>query len=170
MFIASAIRFVRINAPSDREEVYTDPDSSLIDAQAAALATGAFNAGPFSGVQVKRAFKEEGATVTNYRNDRTTMINKAGVSTLLYDLSNPGQKVNLFKGEIEGEVVAGIIDGINDTFTLGQMPKKGGEKIYLNGARQTRGADYTINGVTVVFVPARVPQIGDRVTTDYPPA
>jgi hypothetical protein len=76
---------------------------------------------------------------------------------------------------VYGELLAGVIDGVNDTFTAAVIFTQ--EAVYYNGLRQRPGAvcDYTLaesGGVgtgfdTVIF--AVPPRTGDNVIIDYNP-
>jgi len=58
------------------------------------------------------------------------------------------------------EIPSGIINGINDTFTLANTPITGTEHVYVNGILQDEGSgnDYTISGNTIIFEPGAIPQ------------
>jgi hypothetical protein len=69
---------------------------------------------------------------------------------------------------VDGETPAGTLDGVNVTFTLAQMPSPYASlKLYRNGIRLKLGADYTLAGATITFVPAATPQAGDLLLADY---
>lgn len=62
------------------------------------------------------------------------------------------------------ETPAGDIDGMNTVFTLAETPNPVGSlELFLNGALQQRGADYTLSGTTITFVTA--PPVGPGVTS-----
>ena len=65
---------------------------------------------------------------------------------------------------IYNEVPAGIVNGINKTFTLANAPIAGKSSVYLNGIKLPASA-YTITGITLQMVTA--PAIGDEITIDY---
>lgn len=63
---------------------------------------------------------------------------------------------------IDGETPTGDIDGINDTYTLGNVPISGSARVYLNGLRTTA---FTIVGTTLTFTSP--PEEGDSIIVDY---
>lgn len=67
------------------------------------------------------------------------------------------------------EVPSGLIDGVNDTFTLANTPIAGTQAVYWNGNRMREGAgeDYTIAGAVITFEAANIPESGDSVAVDY---
>jgi hypothetical protein len=51
------------------------------------------------------------------------------------------------------ETPSGVIDGVNDVFTLSQIPlEDDAVEVYLNGLKQIPVVDYTISGATITFV------------------
>lgn len=69
---------------------------------------------------------------------------------------------------IDGEVPGGTIDGVNTTFTLANAPSPVTSLVlFRNGVVQQPGVDYTLNGSTVQFLAAAVPQSGDALTAWY---
>lgn len=64
------------------------------------------------------------------------------------------------------EIPTGIIDGINATFTLINLPIVGSEQVFLNGLLQdSRSVDYGISGNVITFI--MPPYAGDRVLVTY---
>ncbi len=61
------------------------------------------------------------------------------------------------------EVLAGTIDGVNDTFTIPTTPTTMAV-VFKNGMAQLEGSgnDYTRSGATVVFEAGNLPQTGDN--------
>lgn len=70
---------------------------------------------------------------------------------------------------VDDEIPAGVINGVNATFTLANAPIAGSQHLYKNGIRQTPGAgnDYTIAGATITFLAGNIPQTGDNLLADY---
>ena len=70
---------------------------------------------------------------------------------------------------VDNEEPSGIINGVNDTFTLANTPVPGSEKIFKNGIRMRIGAsrDYTIAGGTIIFNAGAIPQTGNSLWADY---
>jgi hypothetical protein len=70
--------------------------------------------------------------------------------------------------QIYGEVPAGIIDGVNVTFTLAYVPVNSNSvTLFRNGMRQQLGVDYTLAGKTVTFTTVSTPQSSDSLLVDY---
>jgi hypothetical protein len=68
--------------------------------------------------------------------------------------------------EVYGEVPAGVVNGVNASFSTSFPYRSGSERLYLNGVRQKRIGDYTVSPpTTVVFVLA--PRTDDVVLIDY---
>ena len=68
---------------------------------------------------------------------------------------------------VDAQIPIGLINGTNTTFTVAFPPNPPTSlHLYLNGLRQNAPADFTLNGVNIVFV-ALVPQIGDTILADY---
>lgn len=70
---------------------------------------------------------------------------------------------------VVGETPSGVINGVNDTFTLANTPKAGTVVLYRNGLRQQAGVaeNYTISGDTITFVAGQEPQTGEWIIADY---
>lgn len=63
------------------------------------------------------------------------------------------------------EIPAGVINGVNGTFTLSQTPVAGTLELFLNGLLQQNGVDYTLSGSTITHnLP---PQPGDWLFAVY---
>lgn len=68
----------------------------------------------------------------------------------------------------DGETPSGAVNGSNTTFTLAHTPTPATSlALYRNGLFMTQGVDYDLNGSTVTFVAAAVPQSGDVLTASY---
>lgn len=68
----------------------------------------------------------------------------------------------------DAEVPSGIINGLNQIFTVANTPSPTTSvEVYHNGILMEQGLDYTIAGATVTFNPASVPQVGDIVLVNY---
>jgi len=65
------------------------------------------------------------------------------------------------------EIPNGVINGINTSFSISQVPKLNTEQIYLNGVLLEPGneEDYTMSGATINFNYA--PLIGDRIRVSF---
>lgn len=64
-----------------------------------------------------------------------------------------------------GETPAGLVDGVNVTYTLANTPTVGTVQVYKSGLRQKAVTDYTISGGTITFGVA--PAIGSVLLADY---
>ena len=68
----------------------------------------------------------------------------------------------------DGELLTGVVDGTNNTFTLSGPPSPVSSlALFRNGIMQKPGVDYTLTGSTVAFVTASIPQSGDTVLASY---
>lgn len=60
---------------------------------------------------------------------------------------------------INNETLSGVVDGINPTFTLAQVPNPTSSVLLMkNGVCLFEGVGYTINGVTVTYQTGYIPQ------------
>ncbi len=68
--------------------------------------------------------------------------------------------------EVYGEVPAGVVNGVNATFSTSFSFRANTERLYLNGVRQKRVSDYTVSPPsTVIFV--LPPRTNDHILIDY---
>lgn len=71
------------------------------------------------------------------------------------------------------EVPSGVIDGVNDTFTLSYTPNAGSLKLFkfdsVVGVREYmfEGTDFTLSGITITYAAGEIPQIGDSHKAHY---
>ena len=65
----------------------------------------------------------------------------------------------------DGEVPAGLIDGLNGSFTIAHTPVTGSVHLFLNGQRLVYLVDYTITGVNISMT--TIPGTGDSLISDY---
>jgi hypothetical protein len=71
-------------------------------------------------------------------------------------------------GFVDGESLAGIVDGSNVSFGLSAAPDPVSSlALYRNGILQKTAQDYTLTGSTVQFVTAAAPQPGDTLLASY---
>ncbi len=71
-------------------------------------------------------------------------------------------------GFIDGETPAGVINSVNNFFTLTQSPNPAASlSLFRSGVRLKSGADYTISGNGIAFVAGHVPQTGDILQCSY---
>lgn len=66
---------------------------------------------------------------------------------------------------IAREVPTGSIDGVNDSFSLANIPVSGSELVYLNGVLQNPAGDYGLTTDTVKFTVA--PEVNDSILVTY---
>lgn len=84
------------------------------------------------------------------------------------NIGNPVSEVNVVSKsstEINGETPSGEVNGINTIFSLLNDPIFGTDEVYLNGLRQTRDLDYTIDGKDITFIWA--PYEGANILCNY---
>jgi hypothetical protein len=68
----------------------------------------------------------------------------------------------------DAEVPSGIINGLNQIFTVANTPSPTSSvEVYHNGILMEQGLDYTIAGGTITFASVSVPQVGDIVLVNY---
>lgn len=71
-------------------------------------------------------------------------------------------------GFVDGEVPAGTVNSSNATFTLASTPAPAASLLlYRNGLLMRNGVDYLLNGQTVTFLTASLPQTGDSLVANY---
>jgi hypothetical protein len=71
-------------------------------------------------------------------------------------------------GFMDGDTMAGLVDGANASFGLSAVPTPASSLgVYRNGVLQKAGLDYTLSGSTVQFVTASTPQPGDTLLGSY---
>ncbi len=69
---------------------------------------------------------------------------------------------------VDGEVLGGVIDGANASFTLANQPNPAGSLVlFRNGIVQKPTVDYTLTGATVLFLAGAIPQPGDTLLAWY---
>jgi hypothetical protein len=69
---------------------------------------------------------------------------------------------------VDGETPAGLVNGINVTYTLSGIPSPVSSlALYRNGLRVKANLDYTIAGNTIIFATAATPQSGDILLANY---
>jgi hypothetical protein len=69
---------------------------------------------------------------------------------------------------IDGEILSGVVNGVNATFTLANTPNPATSlALFRNGIAQKPGFDYTLTGATVQFLSGAIPQTGDILMAWY---
>jgi outer membrane murein-binding lipoprotein Lpp len=68
----------------------------------------------------------------------------------------------------DGEIPGGIINGVNQFFTLATAPNPVNSlRLYKNGLLLSPGNDFNLAGLTISFVLAATPQAGDTLQASY---
>jgi len=67
----------------------------------------------------------------------------------------------------DNETPSGSVDGINDTFTLLNIPISNSLHLYSNGSRQAPITDYTLSTNTIIFTPSSIPISESILLADY---
>ncbi len=93
----------------------------------------------------------------------------AGLTAQVNSLSlNSGTSNVTTAAFIDGEAVAGSLNGSNAVFTLSHPPSPlGSLNLYRNGLLQSVGIDYSISSSTVTFLTPSIPKSTDVVTAYY---
>ncbi|WP_158993470.1 hypothetical protein [Mucilaginibacter sp. L196] len=88
------------------------------------------------------------------------VVNKAYIDSL-FNSSGPSSTL------ITREAPSGVQNGINEVFTLVNIPIIGSESVFLNGVLQDEGVgeDYTISGSTITFLSTIQPT--DKIRVNY---
>jgi hypothetical protein len=69
---------------------------------------------------------------------------------------------------MDGDTLAGLVDGSNTSFGLSTAPNPPASlSVYRNGVLQKAGQDYALNASVVQFVAASTPQPGDTLLASY---
>ena len=71
--------------------------------------------------------------------------------------------------KVTNERPAGLVDGLNNVFTLTHPPVANTENVYVNGVRQVPGAlySYIISGSTIMFTSGGLPPSNATIIADY---
>jgi len=71
-------------------------------------------------------------------------------------------------GFVDGETPAGALNGVNNVFTLSQIPNPAASvAVFRNGVFQKLGTDYNVNNNTITFLAGSIPQAGDILLSSY---
>lgn len=97
-------------------------------------------------------------TIQNPINGQTLVYN---IVTKKWENGAGGSSSN----QTYNEVPAGVINAINTTFTLLQVPQTNTLKLYLNGIRQMYTTDFTLTGNTITM--GSPPLLLDTLLADY---
>ena len=66
---------------------------------------------------------------------------------------------------IANEIPVGLINSLNDEFTLAQTPIGTSITLYLNGQQLIQGESYTVSGNTITFM--KPPRTGSKISATY---
>lgn len=121
------------------------------------------------GLRLVRSASAGQILVGNGTNDPTfttlsgdvSAVTGAGAVTL-------GTAIQRTAGFVDRETPAGLVDGVNATYTLAGTPIVGSEHVYHNGLLMEPGTgnDYTISGATITWQ-TPVPLTGDKIRVSY---
>jgi hypothetical protein len=67
----------------------------------------------------------------------------------------------------DAETPGGIVDGVNNTFTLANSPSGSSLSLYRNGLYMSANFDYTLNGSAITFATGAAPQPADTLIANY---
>jgi hypothetical protein len=135
---------------------------------------GPYEIGGIAGLRTELDLRP--ARGSSYVPSRAAVINSVGA--LDAALGNPGDCVRvdgttgpcgtgglLF---VDGETPAGVINGVNTSYTLSAAPTPVGSLMFFrNGMILKQGTDYTVSGANVVLAPGNAPVNGDRLEAWY---
>ena len=98
---------------------------------------------------------------------------KIGTATFLKGTPDPGDKLTVLfqyeaKNYILEELLSGVVDGVNNVFTLGTLPRLTTIEIYENGIHLIQGTDYSVSGQTITFT--QIPAVNTLLMADYQPS
>lgn len=66
------------------------------------------------------------------------------------------------------EQPTGVVDGVNDTFTISFTPNVASAfLLFVNGLVQYQGTEYTVAGTTITFLPGSIPSTGQTLWCAY---
>ena len=99
--------------------------------------------------------------VSNY-NDCVQIIEVAPPVTIVNNYNvNQGENLSF----VTNELVSGIKDGVNTTFTTINIPINDSLMLFINGVLQLKNIDYFLSGSTITLVLA--PYSSDTITVSY---
>ncbi len=82
--------------------------------------------------------------------------------------SGPCGSAGTGPGFVDGETPAGLINGSNAVFTVGNPPAPAGSlALYRNGLLQAQNVDYSVAGNVITFAPGSLPLTGDTLMATY---
>ncbi len=109
-----------------------------------------------------------------------TVDSSSLIGTVQFNLNNgpapvPADKlIVVFQYEagnvINGEVIAGIVDGTNRIFNLAFQPRTDSIEIYINGLHLIQDINYSVSGTTITFLTGQAPAVNSLIIADYQPS
>ena len=77
--------------------------------------------------------------------------------------------ITFYDKKVNGNGIVGIINGVNDTFTIQAIPDTFSEHVYLNGLLLQAGVtnDYVLTGASLVLSSNFIPAVGDVLLISY---
>ena len=155
------LRDIRIPGPTGGSVTAPPVDSSILIADVAGL-RAELDARPAKGV--------------GFVASRAAMINSSGAIESVLGGASDCVHVDGTSGPcatggvvfVDGETLAGIVDGVNNSFALSAAPNPlSSLMIYRNGILLSRGSDFSITATNVSFVPRSIPNPGDTMQAWY---
>ena len=68
---------------------------------------------------------------------------------------------------VDSEVLLGIVNGANAIFSLSHVPNPLSSLHLFRNGQRTNSSDYSVNGLTITFIPVAIPNTGDSLLADY---
>lgn len=98
-------------------------------------------------------------------NDKVLIIRDGQAKIISKDAFDGGGGGSVDFGFVDNEVPTGVVDGVNDTFTLASAPISGSLKLYNAIRLKGGGVDYTQSSNIITFTAP--PEVGSNLLADY---
>jgi hypothetical protein len=121
------------------------------------------NARPIKGP----GFGTNGVAVINQNGQIETVVGNLGDCVFVDGTTGPCSSGITLPTFVNGETPAGLINGLNATFTLANTPAAASLLLFRNGLLVQPGIDYTLNGSTIQFLNSAIPQPLDTLVAGY---
>ncbi|HEY4086800.1 MAG TPA: hypothetical protein VGM43_12720 [Bryobacteraceae bacterium] len=105
--------------------------------------------------------------VVNQSGQIETVVGNLGDCVFVDGTTGPCTAGLTLPSFVNGEAPSGQINGLNATFTLANSPATSSLLLFRNGLLLKAGVDYTLNGSTVQFAAASIPQPNDTLSAQY---
>jgi hypothetical protein len=102
--------------------------------------------------------------VVNQNGQIETVVGDPGECVYVDGTTGPCGAASQF---FDAETPGGIVDGVNNTFTVSNAPTGASLMLFRNGLYMSANFDYTLNGSTMTFVTGAIPQPGDQLVAFY---